>query len=142
MDKIKGQEKGRKSVTHVSENVVQIDHVTLNKATGIHWQCRWIFDFTDVSREELEIMAARKLVIDYRVPFKGASPTALDGLENQTFMVREILSATPQRLDPMTKAKKALIALSPEDIAELLAERQHAYDTGADITDDATDDEK
>ena len=121
MDKITGKEKGRKSVGHISENVVQIDHVTLNKATGIHWQCRWIFDFTNVSREELEIMAARKLVIDYRVPFKGASPKALDGLENQTFDVRRILSSTPQRLNPVQKAKKALAGMTKEQVVELLA---------------------
>ena len=121
MDKITGQEKGRKSVSHVSENVVQIDHVTLNKATGIHWQCRWIFDFTDVSREELEIMAARKLVIDYRVPFKTVSEQAIEGLQNQTFMVHEILLETPQRLSPVQKAKKAITGLTKTEVEELLA---------------------
>ena len=121
MDIITGKDKGHKSVAHIDENVVQIDHVTLNKPTGMHWQCRWVFDFTDVSREELEIMAARKLVIDYRVPFKGASESALDGLDNQTFMVRQILSSTPQRLSPVQKAKKALAGMTKEQGVELLA---------------------
>ena len=121
MDKITGKEKGRKSVTHVSENVVQIDHVTLNKATGIHWQCRWIFDFTDVTRKQLEIMAARKLVIDYRVPFKTVSEQAIEGLQNQTFNVHKILLETPQRLSPVQKAKKAITGLTKEQVVELLA---------------------
>ena len=127
MNIISGKEKGRKSVSHVSENVVQIDHVTLNKATNSRYQCRWIFDFHDVSRKELEVIAARKLVIDYRGLFKSVTKSSLEGMDNQTFKVKWILNKTPQRLDPMAKAKKALIALSPEDIKTLLAERAELH---------------
>ena len=121
MNIISGKEKGRKSVSHVSENVVQIDHVTLNKATGIHWQCRWIFDFTDVTRKELEIMAARKLVIDYRGLFKSVTESSLEGMDKQTFIVRRILNKAPQRLSPVQKAKKALAGMTKEQVEELLA---------------------
>ena len=121
MDTITENMKGRKSVTHAAENVVQIDHVTLNKPTKSQYQCRWIFDFSDVTRKELEIMASRKLVIDYRVPFKNAPANELDGLDNQTFMVRQILGATPLRLNPVQKAKKALAGMTKEQVEELLA---------------------
>ena len=122
MDTINENEKGYKSVAHVDENVVQIDHVTLNKPTNSRYQCRWIFDFTDVTRKQLEIMAARKLVIDYRVPFKTVSEQAIEGLQNQTFMVHEILLETPQRVAPMTKTKSMYLALSKEDQKAFLAE--------------------
>ena len=121
MDTINENEKGHKSVAHVDENVVQIDHVTLNKPTNSRYQCRWVFDFTDVTRKQLEIMAARKLVIDYRVPFKTVSEQAIEGLQNQTFMVHEILLETPQRLSPVQKAKKAITGLTKTEVKELLA---------------------
>ena len=120
MDIITVKYKGHKSVAHVDENVVQIDHLTLNKPTNIRYQCRWVFDFTHVTRKQLEIMAARKLVIDYRVPFKTVSEQAIEGLQNQTFMVHEILLETPQRLSPVQKAKKALAGMTKEQVQELL----------------------
>ena len=121
MDIITGNMKGRKSVQHIGQDIVEINHVTLNKATKSYYQCRWTFDFTDVTRNELEIMAARKLVIDYRIPFKTVSEQAIEGLQNQTFMVDEILNAKPQRLSPVQKAKKALAGMTKEQVEELLA---------------------
>ena len=123
MDTITENMKGRKSVIHVEENVVQVDHVTLNKPTDTQYQCRWIFDFSDVTRKELEIIASRGLVIKYRNPFKNAPASELNalGLDNQTFEVREILDKTPQRLDPMQKAKRAVSGLTEAQVEELLA---------------------
>ncbi len=121
MDIITGESKGRKSVSHVEENIVAVHHVTLNKPTDSHYQCSWVFDYTDVTREELEIMTSRGLVIKYRNPFKNAPESELEGLDNQTFLVREILDSAPQRLDPMTKAKRAVSGLTKAQVEELLA---------------------
>ena len=101
--------------------MVQVDHVTLNKPTDAQYQCRWIFDYSDVTREELEIIASRGLVIKYRNPFKNAPASELDGLDNQTFLVRNILDKTPQRLDPIQKARKAVSGLTKAQVEELLA---------------------
>jgi hypothetical protein len=120
MDKITESMKGRKSVGHVEENVVAVHHVTLNKPTDSLYQCTWIFDYTDVKRDELEIIASRGLVIKYRNPFKNAPAKELEGLDNQTFMVRQILDESPVRRDPVTKTRNMLLALSKEDREALL----------------------
>ena len=121
MDIITGDDKGRKSVGHVEENIVAVHHVTLNKSTNARYQCTWVFDYTGVTRDELEIIASRGLVIKYRNPFKTCSPKVLEGLDNQTFMVREILDKTPARIDPVTKTRNMLLGLSKEDRKALLA---------------------
>ena len=121
MNIITGKDKGHKSVRHIGQDIVEINHVTLNKATKSYYQCQWVFDFTNVTRNELEVLAARKLVIDYRVPFKTVSEQAIEGLQNQTFMVDEILSAKPLRLSPVQKARKAITGLSKVEVEELLA---------------------
>ena len=124
MNIITGKEKGRKSVAHIEENIVALHHVTLNKPTDASYQCLWTFDFTDVTREELEIIAARKLVIEYRNPFKNAPAKELEalGLDNQTFGIRQILDHSPVRRDPVTKTRNMLLALSKKDRKDLLEE--------------------
>jgi len=114
---------GEKSVksTVIAGDVVTKQHVTLNHNTKADYQLTWKFDFEDISRGELLLVASRALVIALRPEFKAASAAELESWDNRTFSVREYLDSERAKVDDIEKARRILGKLTPEQREAILA---------------------
>lgn len=121
MNIVKQGEKSVKS-TEIAGDVVTKQHVTLNHNTKADYQLTWRFNFEDVTREELLLVASRALVIALRPEFKQAATADLESWDNRTFLVREYLDSERAKVDDSEKARRLLSKLSPEQRASILAQ--------------------
>lgn len=101
-------------------------HVTEHGTLG-NVETTWVFDFDGVSREELMVLAARHLVIAVRSRFKKSKPNEAEEWEKAPISVRKHLDTarTPDPEKAKERAKKALGALTPEQVEALLAEHNN-----------------
>ena len=121
MNIVKQGEKSVKS-TEIAGDVVTKRHVTLNHSTKADYQLTWLFDFEDVTREELLLVASRALVIALRPEFKQAVAADLGSWDHRTFFVREYLDSERAKVADSAKARRLFSKLSPEQRASILAQ--------------------
>ena len=88
---IKDGEKGRRDVI-VNGDVSTIHHGTKQSKSEPEWQMTWLFDFKDISRDELIGLATKHLVIQHRLAFKKATNVKEGDWDNVVFSVREYLT--------------------------------------------------
>lgn len=126
---VKQGEKGRRE-TIVKDDVATVHHVTQNGYgdNAQHYQLTWHFNFKDVTREELEELAAKHLTINVspgRAAFKKEEKPSEDEWDDRTYNVREWLdSERKQRLSRLEKAQRLTSGMTEEEKAELLAALQ------------------
>lgn len=118
---VKQGEKAARSVT-VNGDMVERVHVTLNKPTKAEYQLTWSFNFEDVTREELLIIASRALVIAYRPDFKTTKANDLQAWDNRTFNVREYLDSERAKVDDLEKVRRLMAKLTPEQKKAILTQ--------------------
>lgn len=113
-------------ITTIVGDVVEKQHVTYNKPTDSHYQLKWTFDFTSVSREELLRMASASFVIAMRPKFKTAPVAEIDQWVKVDFNVRDYLDAESagQKLTPFERAMKNAEKLTPAQKKELAQKLQ------------------
>lgn len=118
-------EKGRRE-TIVGKESVTVHHVTQNGFgdDAVNYQLCWLFDFSEVTREELMELAAKHLTINVspgRAAFKKTKNPKADDWDNRTYLVREWLdSERKQRVSKTEKAKRLLSQMTEEEKQELL----------------------
>ncbi len=81
----------------------------------------WHFDFADVSRAELEVLAVRSLRIDGQATWRSAKDKMnSDVWQDRKWSVRAMLDQTRQKADPMTKVLKVVSSMSRNEVMELV----------------------
>lgn len=104
------------------KNVVKNFNVTKHQIGD--FAITWFFDFTDVSREQLMLLATRSLVIDARPTFKKCPSDEIDNWDGKTFKVQSMLNKSRAKKSTADKVKNLLKDMTPEQIAAILSEVQ------------------
>ena len=81
------------------------------------------FNFAGVSKEEERTLAAEQLLVKWRQQLGFSNLESVDGTDNQTVSVREMLD-NQRKADYLKRAKSAASKMSEEEKRELLAELQ------------------
>lgn len=105
----------------IHDDIVRIHHVSLNKPTKSHYELDWFFDFTGVSKEELQVLAAKKTLIDARRKFKDDKNPGPEW-NDYTVNVREMIDSgrgTPK--SPVKSATNLWNEMTESEQAEFLA---------------------
>lgn len=125
--KIKDDEKFSPSVD-VKESIATCTYaVRQNESAGDRYALTTAFDFTNVTPEEVIELACKTLIVDrqraWRVLAASNKKEATDKNPYALQSVRELLDAprTRSAAPAITKAKKLVADMSPEDRAALLA---------------------
>lgn len=117
-------EKGRASIKHLGENHVEV-YLTAKPSSDspVKYQMRWLFNFSECSREELEEIAANYLKIRQQDAWRMQGDYENPEFAEKTFNVKQdILSKKRANAkDPVAKVKKQLANLSKEEKEQLKA---------------------
>lgn len=113
--------------TDVKGNMAIVKHVTKAKGLGdTLYHVTTVFDFTDVTRDELIKQASRALIIDMRPKAKKATTEAelMALLEpDEAISVREFLDRERKvRMTTAERVKAGIGRMTPEERAELMRE--------------------
>lgn len=87
----------------------------------------WSFDFSEVTIDELRLLATKRLVVKMQAACKKVATGALDSWVDKTFNIREMIDTKPERSTKSNEAKFADAAkqLTGEQIRELLEQAGH-----------------
>lgn len=115
--------------TKIDGEKVHKHHVTMNKSTSTEYELDWTFDFTDVTHDELLLIASRDLVIKSRPVFKLLPASELSGWDEKVFSVREMLDTeTRSTLTPEQKVMKNITKLDDAAKQRMIDELQKSLD--------------
>jgi hypothetical protein len=128
--KVVDPKKGGEKAVIVKDNIVVMDHVTLHKATDVHYQLRTTFDFEGVAHSDILKLASETLVIRWRTAFKGAEKVD-DAADNQIVKVKDMLKGSKPRMSKQDKVAKVLADMTPEEKRAFILE--HAAALGINV---------
>lgn len=94
----------------------------------------WMFDFTDVSREELLALCAKPLTIIAQRIWRASADRFADHWGTHTWSVRDLLDrerAARAPVDPRAAALKHAKGMTPEALASFIADLEAANEEDA-----------
>ena len=98
-----------------SEDLIQVTYgVNVNSDSVVTSVLDQRFDFSEVTHDELLLLASRALKVDMQAKWRKSDNRNDADVWCQTFSIRTHLDAAPKRVDPITKVNKAVAALSAE----------------------------
>ncbi len=111
-----------KSTSTIGEIVTAIRSVKIDDESKVASEFKRVFDFTDVTRQQLLGIATRTLVIDSQGEYRKAPANKRKALLSLEISVAEMLKKKPTA-DPKEKAKKAAKAtMTYDEIMAMAAE--------------------
>lgn len=119
MEIVKNSSDGAKARTVIGEKVV-CKHTTLNKPSGKHYNLTTTFDFSEVTRARLLVLAAETVLIRWRHAFKDAD-TITDDADNQEVSSEDIMRGRAPRFSKAEQFEKYFQELDAEQRKVMLA---------------------
>ena len=119
--KLLKSDKAHKNV-EILDSVVSMQHTSVHPSTeGTRHEQVWHLDFTDVNENELRLLAAEHLVIQFRNNYKAQTETNWDG---RRFSIREYLDKERrQRKSDREKTADTFKKMTKEDQKAFLEEQ-------------------
>jgi len=107
----------------VTGQVVKFQHLTLHKASNVHYLLNTAFDFTGVNPEAILRLAGETLLIRWRTAFKDAEAVD-DAADNQVVKVAEMLKGRKPRMSKAEKVENLAASMTQEEIQKAIAALQ------------------
>lgn len=111
--------------TYITGDLCKVHRLTTHKTEG-KLICKWDFDFTDVSKNELIKLAVRSLIIDQQRDIRAAKAKDTTPLCIGDINVREKLDNMRRGKTTLEKAESLMSSLSSEDIKALIEKHTEA----------------
>ena len=128
--KLKAIPKGEQATLRTTvqgEKVTTVHTVKPNGESQDRFNLTWTFDFSKVTKEELQKLAERTLRIKMQSNWRKAKDRMdAEIWDNRTFSVREILDTGRKSADPVEKVTNLVEKMSPEEKRALLEQLQAA----------------
>jgi len=102
----------------IDGRVVTKDVSTLNAASDANYLDTWTFDYTNVSEDELLVLATRSLVIEAQGKFRRAKSDKLSKFDRLSVNVREYLDNKRKKSTPEQRKAKAIDAVKAAGVSK------------------------